>query len=1071
MSLPYNDDSKNDVSNIIYNYDWSKTSLGPIESWEPAVKNALNLCLQSAIPMSLYLGPDWLYLYNNASIPIIKIKHPHAMGKPDRMFDSIFENIRRTGKGLIKNDQLIESLRDGYLEDVYINCSFSPIFKPDGTICGILKIYQEITQNVLNTRRLKTIDEFGRRISEIKSLENACNIMMNVLSDNNKDIPYALIYFIEHKLNTGSKSQIARLIATTFDEVGKEGRLFPDCFPETPEIIDLTTKDANQNYDTYIELKRGTATYSFLKCDSWPISLVIKEGKNIKVFLKDEPQAVLLLTKVPLSGGQILPVILICGLNQRHAPDENYMEFLQLVTNKLGTYLHYGNSIEEEKKRSKILADLNYQKDMFFQGISHEFKTQLTLMLSPLDEVINICPKEAPIMSLLQIIRRNTHRLLKLINILLQFSNIESDQSNVRYRETNIAEFTRELVSDFEKMAKTLGLGYIIDIPEEFNQAVSDNVYLDHDMFETIVFNLCSNALKHTWNGHVKIRLYIDYRDEKKMIVLEVIDTGVGIPETALPNIFQRFYRVESQSSRSHEGTGIGLAIVKELITLHGGDITVTSIVNKGTTFKCWFPIGCKHLPADKIHFNDIENPIIHGQESYTNKQLYLEESSQWLKNSTSETKEVMDQLSINNWEADKILTKEIMINSFTSMDDPVGKKCQVLLVDDNIDMRDYLTDLLKEFDIYRACDGQDALKVLKKLKKLPDLILSDVMMPNMNGYELLDELRSNKKTQFIPIILLSAKADVESKLKADDYLIKPFSARELITRIRSNIKLSFLRRKIIFEQCKQEETKQLLFSISNKILSGLSMKETLQYIVKEIHHRLPKIRLNNDFWGWIIAYRPPNSIWFDFEIELLEQVSNQISLAITHAELLEENIVKKIQIKAAEAANFAKSQILANTSHELRTPLGAIVGILSSFESSNLTSEQRDMIDILSHSSEIVLSIVKDILDAAKLEAHKITLASRTFDLYELMDNTIEIFEKEAGDKKIEIIVNYDMDALPKYVKSDPDRIKFEKGEIGLKILIQSQKIIDEIDEIKESTTYNQKANLLIELYDTGIG
>ncbi|CAG8437605.1 11680_t:CDS:2 [Scutellospora calospora] len=417
--------------------------------------------------------------------------------------------------------------------------------------------------------------------------------------------------------------------------------------------------------------------------------------------------------------------------------------------------------------------------------------------------------------------------------------------------------------------------------------------------------------------------------------------------------------------------------------------------------------------------------------------------------------------------------------------------------------------------------------------------------MPNMNGYELLDELRSNKKTQFIPVILLSAKADVESKIKglnngADDYLIKPFSSRELITRIRTNIKLSFLRRKIIFEQCKQEEIKQLLLSISNMILSGLSMKETLQYVVKEINHKLPserifiisnekiesknqiialyedpnppmdisdnneiksqtfynnsridisldiycddvqknvsklsvEIRLNNDFWGWIIAYRSPNSIWYDFEIELLEQVSNQISLAITHAELLEENLLKKIQIKAADAANVAKSQILANTSH------GAIVGLLSSFESANLTVEQRDMINILSRASETVLSIVNDILDVAKLEAHKITLDSRIFDLYELIDNIIETFEKEAGDKKIEIIVNYDMDVLPKYVKSDPDRLKqvlsqllsnsikfTEKGEIGLKLSIQSQKIID---EIKESTTY---ANLLIELYDTGIG
>ncbi|RIB22804.1 histidine kinase-like ATPase [Gigaspora rosea] len=840
------------------------------------------------------------------------------------------------------------------------------------------------------------------------------------------------------------------------------------------------------------------------------------------------------------------------------------MEFLQLITNQMNIYLLHGKTIEEEKKRSKLLADLNYQKVAFFQGISHELKTPLTLMLSPLDSVINVCPRETSMTSYLQTIRRSAHRLLKLINNLLQFSNIEANQLEAKFRETNITEFTRELASDFKNMAKTLGLDYIIDIPhsDEFNQTMDDKIYLDHDMYETIIYNLCSNAIKHTWNGCITIRLYIDYKDNKRMAVLEVSDTGVGIPETALPNIFQRFYRVESQGSRSHEGTGIGLALVKEFVTCHGGNITVDSIVNRGTTFRCWFPIGCEHLPTNQIYINNVENLIDSSRKLYTNRQLYLEESSQWIKNSSSKAQhEIMNQeliksRNINN-DDNKILEK-----------DDVSEKYHVLIVDDNNNMRDYLAVLLREFIIYRACDGQHALQVLKKLKKLPDLILSDVMMPNMDGYELLDALRTNVKTQLIPVILLSAKVGEDSKIKgldkgADDYLLKPFSTRELISRIRTNIKLSIFRRKILFQQYKQEATKQLLLSISSKIFSKSNLDETLQYIVKEIYHILPcerifiisnersdsknnkmvvsyedsksitpitnpfmemdgnnknesqtfiksqeynnsgidicmdiycdyvhknvsvlsvELWLNNDFWGWIKVHRSSNSIWFDSEIELLQQISNQISLAITCAKLSEENTEKEIQIKAAEVANTAKSQILANTSHELRTPLGAIVGILTSFESAPLTADQKSMINIMGHASDIVLSIINDILDAAKLEAQKITLINRTFDLLELFESIIEKFGKKAGDKKIELIVNYD-DQLPRYVKSDPDRLKrvlthllsnsvkfTDKGEILIKISMQSH----ETDENRENQTYSKigkKGNLLIELYDTGIG
>ncbi|KAF0511699.1 protein-histidine kinase [Gigaspora margarita] len=231
-----------------------------------------------------------------------------------------------TGKGVFQEEQYIDILGK---EEMYFDYTFSPILKSDGSVHGIFSLTQEVTQKVLSARRFKTLSEFGRWTSEIKSLDSACNIITKVLRDNNADIPYALIYFIEHKLNAGSESLIARLTATTFDEDNKKERPFPDYFPETREIIDLS-KEADNNHETYIELKRETTTHSFLKCDSWPIHLLIKKGLHVKVILKDDSPAVLLLTKIPLGGDQTLSAVLICGINQKRELDEQYMEFLQV---------------------------------------------------------------------------------------------------------------------------------------------------------------------------------------------------------------------------------------------------------------------------------------------------------------------------------------------------------------------------------------------------------------------------------------------------------------------------------------------------------------------------------------------------------------------------------------------------------------------------------------------------------------------------------------------------------------------------------------------------------------------
>ncbi|RIB28185.1 hypothetical protein C2G38_2239667 [Gigaspora rosea] len=1172
--------SNNENSNLLerfYNCDWSSTSLGPIDSWEPQIKSILDLCFKSGFPTYVYMGQDWITIYNEASLPVMKSKHPHAFLKPaieiwgHEMPQLIpdLNRIRESGKGKYGHDLYIETFRDGYKEEMYGDYALNPIYKLDGTVWGVINITTESTQKILNKRRLKTLDKLSSHTADAESLESACQIIMKALY-NNQDIPYALIYLIENYKDPkiGINSLVARLVTTTFDEVCKEEliheklkRRIPDYFPETHEIIDLT-KISDQDYDTYMEVKCATSTYSFLICDCWPINLVMKGEKPIQVLLKDNSQAILLPTKLTFCNERNLSIVLICGINPLRKLDDKYMEFYKSVLNTVNRILIRGMSIEEEKKRAKILADLNHQKDIFFQGISHELKTPLTLIFSPLDELINISSQDMQMKSHLQLIQRNTNRLLKLINNLLQFSNIESGQLKARFYETDIAKFTRELAMNFENITRKLGLEYIIDVPnsDEFNQIENVKVYLDHEMYETIVFNLCSNAIKHTWDGSICVRLYLDHKNEQKMIVLEVSDTGVGIPKATLPNIFQRFYHVESQRSRCHEGAGIGLAIIKEFVKCHGGYITVTSVVNKGTTFKCWFPIGSKHLPINQICYNNKEIYLMSNDQKYLKRQLDLEENLQWIQNySTS----MQDNIS----KSDDSFSTDSTDNSSTI----ISKKYQILVVDDNIDMRNYLSDLLKEFDVICACDGQDAIQILNKLDKLPDLILSDIVMPNMNGYKLLDMIRSNIKTQLIPIILLTAKAGEESSIKgyykgANNYLKKPFSSRELILRIYDNIKLSNLRNEILHQQHRQETIKQFLFTITEMIYSGHNLIETLSNIIKLIYNQLPcdrifiisygpstlnisnstlvalyenleniipiaksfqdketinlhsqstysqslldnnsgieillntycadtcknvsmlsaEIRMNDGYWGCIKLHRPSNSIWLDSEIDFLQKISNQISLAIFYKTLIEENLKNEIQLKAETIANKNKTQILANISHELRTPLGAIIGLTSSFDHSFLTKDQKDIINIIQYTSDFVLSTVNKIFNTLKFETYQITSINTTFDLLDLFEKIIEQFTKNIENKQIELVLNYDIENLPRYIKSNSERlkqvlyylllnsIKFTKaGEIVVYVSIKSQKEIDD----KKSNTNSQtvkKDYILIKLHDTGNG
>ena len=305
---------------------------------------------------------------------------------------------------------------------------------------------------------------------------------------------------------------------------------------------------------------------------------------------------------------------------------------------------------------------------------------------------------------------------------------------------------------------------------------IADPVYVDRDMWEKIVLNLLSNAYKFTFEGEVALTL----KSVDGAVELQVRDTGVGIPEEHREQVFERFHRIESTQARTYEGTGIGLALVQELVKLHGGTVRVESAVGAGSTFTVTIPSGKEHLPAERIHApQSLASTTIRAE-------AYVEELRQW---SGNEPGLAVDAAT---------LPKQASLAPRLEPS-PSGKRELIVLADDNADMRQYLTRLLSErYEVHAAADGLQALEATRKLR--PALVLADVMMPHLDGFGLLRAIRDDSALAGTPVVLLSARAGEESRVEgleadADDYLIKPFAARELLARVAAHVKMASLRR------------------------------------------------------------------------------------------------------------------------------------------------------------------------------------------------------------------------------------------------------------------------------------
>ena len=707
--------------------DWSST-LGPVEGWPQSLRSAVSILLPSRAQIVLFWGRDLVALYNDAYRPVFGAKHPWALGRPARdcwreiwhVLGPLLEGVVQTGQPFWAQDHPFFLDRQGYIEETYFDVSYDPVRIEDGSVGGVFCIVSETTGRVVSERRLRTLRELGGRTGEPGTVADVYREAAGALATNPGDLPFALIYSLEDTLE---RATLVGAAGVDVDRVAGGG------------AIRLADVDALRSAVG----DRRTVTV--------PASTFVAAPSA-----GTEQAAVL-----PIAhAGQPIGM-LVAGLSRYLRLAGDYADFLDLVAARVSAAAGHALAYEAERRRNEALAELDRAKTAFFSNVSHEFRTPLTLMLGPLEAALTAPALPEDQRAALGMVHRNGVRLLKLVNTLLEFSRIEAGRVQATFAPVDLAQATVELASVFRAAVEAAGLRLVVDCP-----ALSGPVWVDREMWEKIVLNLISNAFKFTFDGTIAVRL----GDRHEGVVLEVVDTGVGIAAADLPHVFERFHRVRPERARSHEGTGIGLALVKELVALHAGTITIHSEPDQGTRVRVTLPRGTAHLPPERL------GAAPTAPRSGALAAPYVAEALRWLPDDVMETAVDIP---------------------------PAADAARLLVVDDNADMRNYLRGLLApHWVVETAGDGEAALEAARA--RPFDLVVTDVMMPRLDGYGLLGALRADPATRTLPVIVLSARAGEESRIEglergADDYLVKPFSARELIARVNAQLVLARGRR------------------------------------------------------------------------------------------------------------------------------------------------------------------------------------------------------------------------------------------------------------------------------------
>ena len=1057
-----------EVAALMRSRDWSTTPLGRPADWDRSLRTVVRIMLTSRYAMWMGWGPELTFFYNDAYAPTLGAKHPWALGQPARqvwaeIWEAIgprIDTVLRRGEATWDEGLQLFLERNGYPEETYHTFSYSPLPSDAGGVGGMLCVVTEETDRILGERRLALLRDLASRLAATKTTEEVFAGVEHCLGRNSPDLPFSLTYLFE------DDARRARLVSRTEISADHPAAAAAVEMSGAPSFWSFADVVAQANVPVVVEL---AATVPWPR-GNWPRS----------------PDRALL---VPIpEQGQTRPAgVFIAGLNVHRPLDDAYRAFIRLFVGQLTAGLANARAYEAERRRSEALAEIDRAKTTFFNNVSHEFRTPLTLMLAPIEDALaereRFSVEDAERWDLLH---RNGLRLSKLVNTLLDFARIEAGRLEAAYEATDLPALTRDLASAFRSAIESAGLRLTVDAAP-----LAEAAYVDRDMWEKIVLNLLSNALKFTFEGEISVSL----RREGDHIYLTVADTGVGVAPEELPYLFDRFYRVRGTESRTHEGTGIGLALVQELARLHGGTVTASSVFGKGTTFAVTIPNGGAHLSG---------RPIASATALVTTAlgaRPFVEEALRWLPVE----------------EGNQVTGREVAAPGASNVPARDAEERRnaprILLADDNADLRQYVSRVLGErWEVEAVADGEAALRAVETRR--PDLILSDVMMPKLDGFGLVRALREDPATADLPIILLSARAGEDATTEglgqgANDYLVKPFSSRELVARVAAQLERAHAQQ-IIKKNAEAERRRlhsflieapaaiailrgpKLVFELANdrcyeifgrRTVIGQPGREALPELVDQgVWDRLDRVfatgepfsanefaaRCERDdggpsddrFFDWVAQPTHDEQGHIDGVMVFAVEVTTQ---AAARRQVEQARAIERELRRAAEEGSRAKDEFLAMLGHELRNPLAPIVTALHlmRLRGGDRTEKQRAIIE---RQVKHLTRLVDDLLDVSRITRGKVELHRQAIELSEAVARAIEVASPIVEQREHHLELDLPQRGLT--VHADPVRL----AQVVANLLTNAAKYTDVKGTIAVTGTRDGE-QVVLKVRDNGIG
>jgi len=985
---------------LMRSMDWQQLPLGAPRSWPQSLRTAIDVCLNSRFPIALYWGPDYLMLYNDDLLPMVGAnKHPWALGRPARevlaeiwsIIGPLLDRVVATDAAIWSENLMLPLLRSRTQEESYFTFTYSPVHNEAGQVGGVLCAVLETTDKVIEERRLRLLNALASA-TIAKTKNEACLLAAKEMAQAPNDLPFSLLYLLD------PNAQVATLVASAQLDPGTV---------HSPASIRLGESAC------------------------WPLAAALHAHEPILVPLNDGSSAArgAVVLRIERSGGGTPFGFVVLGLSPLLASGESYTRFHKLLAASVSQSVSGAAAYEEEKKRAESLAELDRAKTAFFANVSHEFRTPLTLMLAPLEELGAGSDSVHVERSTIELLHRNALRLQKLVNTLLEFSRIEAGRVEATYEPVELGALTTELASSFRDLIERAGLILDVDCP-----ALPEPIYVDRDMWEKIVLNLLSNAFKFTFEGKISVRL----RLEEQSVCLTVTDTGTGIEEHELPLMFERFHRIEGVRSRSHEGSGIGLALLKELVRLHGGHVGAASEEGAGSSFCVRIPRGAAHLPPDRVHAAALLPTKVPRSLPFVN------EAQRWSAPAERESMSAHGAL-------------------------PSARE-RIVFADDNADMRDYVTRLLGvRWQVEAVPDGVTALARIRA--EPPALALLDVMMPGLDGTTLVRVLRDQPSLRTLPIMLLSARAGdeaTESGLAsgADDYLAKPFSARELVARVATQIALGQARRserdaqerlQAIFRQAPVAVSvvrgPTFVYELANSRYESLVGRHALvgrpiREVFQELHPEAPVFqmlervrRTGEPFTAteYTVAIDRhgtgrPEDVIFHFSCQPVREPDGSVDTILTVAIDVTEQVSSRRNVeglarreeaarRVAEEASRAKDEFLSTLSHELRTPLNAVVGWSHLLRTGGVPADQRERaFETIERNARAQAKLIEDMLDLSRIAQGKLVLAVGPVEMVRVVEAALDSVRLAAEAKNVRLQPVLDSHAT---IVGDADRLQ----------------------------------------------